>query len=368
MLIPSLNTGGAEHVFANVANHLDRSQWDIELGIGHETGPYLDELNPDILRYELGQTRARLAVPPLVRLVRERRPDAVLSTLGFNLAASLGRRFFPRRTAWVAREGNAVSAFINDVARDRPSTAAAYRWVYGWAYRRADLVICQSEAMRDDLMGTFNVPEHKLRVIYNPVDLRIVLRPHTSRRGGGPRLLSIGKLHHQKGYDLLMQAFGEVRARFPTATLTILGEGAERPSLEALRDRLGLSECVSMPGVAADPYPELVDADLFVSSSRYEGLPNVVLEALVCGTAVVATDCPGGTREIVAHGRNGFLVRPEDPAALAAMICKGLERSSQLDLRSAAADAAARYGADAIAAQYSTQLERAVRNHSAGSV
>jgi len=139
--------------------------------------------------------------------------------------------------------------------------------------------------------------------------------------GQGPwRLLAMGRLSPEKGFDLLIEAFGRVADARPDWSLTILGEGPERERLVGLAAGLHLGERVSLPGRAADPLPHLAAAHAFALPSRYEGFPNALLEAMAVGLPAVAFDCPSGPSDIIAHGRNGILVAAGDVAQLAAAL------------------------------------------------
>jgi glycosyltransferase involved in cell wall biosynthesis len=135
-------------------------------------------------------------------------------------------------------------------------------------------------------------------------------------------ILAMGRLDEHKGYDLLIRAFASAKTSQAGWKLVILGEGPERSSLEDLASRLGIRDDVNMPGVVNEPVEWLRKAGFFVHPSRYEGFPNALLEAMACGCAVIATDCPSGPAEIIRNDENGFLVPKDDVNSLsAAMLC-----------------------------------------------
>jgi glycosyltransferase involved in cell wall biosynthesis len=174
------------------------------------------------------------------------------------------------------------------------------------------------------------IPIQKVRVIYNPVvspelyekaDAPVEhpwFQPHQP-----PVVLAAGRLVALKGYDTLLRAFARVRQETP-ARLVILGEGPERPNLERLAAELGVAADVDMPGFDPNPFRYMKRAGVFVLSSRYEGLPNVLIQALACGCPVVSTDCPSGPSEILDGGRYGALVPVDDVEAMAGAIVRAL--------------------------------------------
>ncbi|NEO14782.1 MULTISPECIES: glycosyltransferase family 4 protein [unclassified Moorena] len=167
------------------------------------------------------------------------------------------------------------------------------------------------------------LPETKRAVIYNPL-ASINSRPSMDKlletKGADLTkkwIVAIGRLTHQKGFDILLSAFKKHAGHHPDWQLIILGEGELRPELENLRDQLGLTDNVIFPGVVRNPFSVLKRSELFVLSSRFEGLPGVLVEALACGLPVVSTDCPSGPREVIRDGVNGILVPSENRLALA---------------------------------------------------
>jgi glycosyltransferase involved in cell wall biosynthesis len=181
-------------------------------------------------------------------------------------------------------------------------------------YRRADGLVVQSEASRSWAEAV--VRARRTHVIPNPVGDRF-----TSGQGGGeagrrPIVLAVGRLVPQKGFDLLIEAFAAVAPRHPEWSLVIVGQGPEEPRLRRLAGGLLGQGAVVFQGVVSDPERYYRAAGLFVLPSRFEGFPNALLEAMACGCAVIAADCPAGPGEIVRHGIDGSLVPSEDLTAL----------------------------------------------------
>jgi glycosyltransferase involved in cell wall biosynthesis len=366
-VLHSLIGGGAERVIVEIINGLDRRRFEPVLALGAAKGPYLGDLRADVPLYVLGAKRARNAAPAVLRLVRVG-PDVVVSTAGMNLAVASTCAAYPRRTRVILREANSPQAFLDDVARSSRGRARLYRAAYRLLYRQADAIVCQSDAMVRD-MSELGVPQAKLTRIYNPVALeriRAIARksdPEPEVPRDGARLVSVGRLSHQKGFDILLEALGMVRARRPNVTLRIFGEGPERPLLEATIQRLALANAVELPGFSKNPYSAIADADLFVSSARYEGFSNAIVEALACGVPVVATDCPSANQEVLREGFNGWLSSPpQSPVALATTILRALDARAMLDTDAIRRDCADRFAAPRVVACYEQLIGGLVGN------
>jgi glycosyltransferase involved in cell wall biosynthesis len=325
-VIPGLQGGGAERFVATLLRYLDRGCIDPHLAVLEGKEELQQHVPNDVVLHNLKSSRIRYALPAIVRLVRKIRPQVVLSTLSHvNLTLVLGRALFPRGTRVLLREASVASLAVKDRRHPR-----LWEWLYRGCYKRADGVICLSDAMADDMVTHFGVPREKVVRIYNPVDVKAVREMaavETSPFAGpGPHLVAAGRLSREKGLDVLLAAMPAVLARHPRARLTILGEGALRADLTRQAQALGLEEVVAFPGFKPNPWPYFRYADVFVLPSRYEGMPNVLLEALALGTPVIAADCPGGIREVQAITGRVITVPPEDSLALADAIVAACSR------------------------------------------
>jgi glycosyltransferase involved in cell wall biosynthesis len=347
-VIPSMAGGGAERVFLQLLNHLNRERYEPFLALGARRGEFLNKLSKDVEIFEMNAVRARGAVPALIKIVRRLKPQTVCSTLGMNFATALAKPFFPRGTRTVLREGSSPTAFLADVARKSPARAAFYRQGYKYIYGFADSIICQSDFMRDDIERNLQISAKKLHRIYNPVDFEQIskLSDEPTEEFFNPnlvRLLTVGRLAFEKAYDILLKAFAVVRTTNPTATLTFLGEGEERQSLESLARDLKLNGSVYFAGFQSNPYSYMKQADIFILSSRYEGFSNVIVESLACGTPVVATDCPSAVREVITEGANGWLAENENVASLAEKINRAIVEKSNLNAEAIRAECEKRF-------------------------
>jgi glycosyltransferase involved in cell wall biosynthesis len=329
-LIPSLRGGGAERVFSTLLRHLDRSCFELHLAVLQGQGSFSEEIPPDVVVHDLNVSRVRYALPAIVRLVWQTRPDMLLSTLGhLNLALIVAKPLMPHGTKILIRETTITATFLQEGTRH----PRLWRWVYRRFYKRADKVVCLSDSMMDDLAVNFSVPREKLVRIYNPIDMERIWAMAKSgantAHGPGPHLVNVGRLSVEKGLDVLLDAMPTILKHLPDAQLTVLGEGPLLTDLLEQAKRLGLSNRVHFLGFQKNPWSYISHSDLFILPSRFEGLPNAVLEALALGTRVVASDCPGAMRELQDHDARIILAPPGDPTALAELIISACKSPAQ---------------------------------------
>jgi len=330
-LLPNLRNGGAETVMVRVANSLAERGHRIFLILVSEEGELLNVVSDAVERINLNKRRVRYALPGIVMALRARRPDAAIATLGrMNILLGIARPLLPKNLRIVAREANTPSVDLRSGGH-----SAATRILYPYIYRQFDKIICLSDSMVEDIRTTLRVPADRLVRIYNPTPELLPERAQRFHleylRKNTRVIVACGRLSRSKGFDILLKAFAEVKKQYGDVQLLILGDGEMKESLLKLSRILQIESSVSFCGFREDRLEFFAHADVVVSASRWEGLPNVLIEALSRGVPVIATDCPGGTREIVANGVNGWLVPPGDVAALATRIVSYLRGQSQLD-------------------------------------
>lgn len=321
IVIHSLSGGGAERVTADLAAYWVQRGYKVTVVTQKDNADDAYELSPQVRRVVLGTAGASgggvsgvLAnlkrIWKLRRLMRRERPTVVLGMMTTSsILALLAARGLP-------------CAVIATEHTHPPSQELPNMWLRlrRWAYPQAERVVALTQGTADWIEE--HVPGSRLAVIPNAVRWPLsetgpTLQP--APRHGRRRLLAVGRLHPHKGFDLLITAFGQLADYFPEWDLVILGEGDDREALQQQIDDAGLADRISMPGRAGNVGQWYRESDLYVLSSRVEGLSNTLLEAMASGLAPVAFDCETGPREIVRHGIDGVLVTPaEDAEALAA--------------------------------------------------
>ena len=339
--------------------HLDRTLFEPHLVVFYRFYGFWFErdIPSDVGVHVLDVRHARKALPKLLATIWRIRPAVIVSTQGYiNFAVLLLHPLFPR-----------VRLVVREVIGEREHFLEKSRYrglllrLYLHLMRRADRIVTQSEAAARETTARVGPRPGQLLWLHNPVDVaRLEREAHAGASpfvGPGPHLLALGRLTRQKGFDLLLDAFAGVRAAGVPAELTIVGEGEEQGTLQLQAERLGITDAVRFAGFQGNPPAYYGHADVFVLSSRYEGMPNAVLEALACGCPVVAFDCPHGVREIVRDGVNGLLVPPEDVPALRDALVRLLRsRETRARLRAQIAPTLGPVAAPAVAARWAALL------------
>lgn len=310
-VIPTLTSGGAEKVVTTILKHLDRSKFKLSLAVVDMSNEvYLDKIPTDVTIYDLKCSRVRYGIFKILVLIWKLKPNTIFTTLGhLNIALAACRIFMPPNVRIVARETT-----IPSQALQVGLFGFALKFLYKTFYSRVDLLICQSKAMQVDLVLNFKFPLSKTIVIHNPLEIQEIhklmgdKKKPLEKNPNSISFVAAGRLIPVKGFDLLIEAIIQLSNK--NIHLTILGEGPDLERLKRLSQVNGLSGQITFAGFQKNPFSWFRNADAFIMSSRYEGFPNVVLEALACGIPVISTPAPGGIEEIL-HSMDGCIVASE---------------------------------------------------------
>jgi len=360
LLVGTLNSGGAEKMMVQLANALHKAGAAVELLLVNKTGPFLDDLLPDVQIRNLNAVKGvKSVVTDIRKVLKNNLFDAVISTqphvnsvLGY---ASLG---LTERPLIIMREASTPSrkySGINPVST----------FFYKTGYRFADHYVAVSEGVKKDMTAAYNLPESSITAIHNPVIDDSITERCKEPTGDSwfddpekPVILAVGRIVPLKNHKMLIEAFAKVREH-KDARLVILGDKQSDPDhTEVLNDLimdLNLSNHVKLPGFVSNPFSYLSRAFLFVLSSDYEGLPGTLIQALGCGCPVVSTDCPNGPAEILEAGKWGILTPPRDAEKMAESILTAMNSNHDSErLKSRATD----FSSEKSASRYITLIRQ----------
>lgn len=352
-VLPGLVAGGAERVVLTLLRNLSRDRFDISLAVvNHNYDALLGDLPSDITLFDLQASRLRFALLRIVRLLWRVQPDIIFSTIDYlNVTLGITHPLWPSRVGFVARPTLLFSADLR--SRRRP--------VLWWIANKLtlsspDLLVFQSTAMEQDYRKVLRWSADRSAIIHNPLDFELIQERarQVTTTGFDPgrfNLVAAGRLEDQKGFDVAIEAIRLCRNR--NVTLTILGGGSMHRSLEQLVEQYQLQDRIRLLGYIQNPYPYFAHADGFLLSSRFEGFPNVVLEALACGTPVVATPV-AGLSCILENVAGCQLSAGYTPAALA----EAIERFVNHGQRRVGAEAVKSFDVQHIVAEYERELVR----------
>ena len=357
LAVSSLAAGGAERVISEMANWW--SVRDRKVCVLTIDNRLLDHyrLHPHVERIiiDWGLPRTRLHIPAQLLKRRGMLRDAIVDYKPDVLISFIDRTNLQILFALV---GSGIPLIVSERIDPR-----YYRIGCSWSLARRILYPFSSAIVvqTSSVIAWANkiAPRRKVRVIPNfvrklpePYDMSV--QAEQSQR----IMLAVGRLDKQKGYDLLIRAFARVDAKRKGWRLVILGEGPERSNLWRLAEDLGIHDAVAMPGIVKEPAEWMHKADLFVLPSRYEGFPNALLEAMACGCAVIAADCPSGPAEIIHNGVNGLLVPREDITALSAAMDRLMQDEElRVNLGKQAIEINSRFSRAKIMAQWDDLIE-----------
>ncbi|MEN3334310.1 MAG: hypothetical protein V7641_3675 [Blastocatellia bacterium] len=364
-VISSLGGGGAERVATVMANYWAAKGWQITILAVSSGRPPVYDLHTDVVYQEMhALLPARSSAWPqatLTRLINDcstAERAVIVADLGLILALGHAIRVTAPdmiisflditnlRVLLATLEANLPVIVTEHSDPFHNSIGEGRERLRRRLYPKAKYVTVLTEEAARYFSATVG---DRVRVIPNPV-----LAPgdgfaNRKARGARLRLLAMGRLSPEKGFDLLLRAFARIADRQPRWHLEICGEGALQPYLTELAGELGLAERVRLPGFTRTPYEAMRQADLFVVSSLCEGFSNVLIEAMACGLAAISFDCPSGPRHIIRDGIDGLLVPPRDVAALATALDRLMaDEVERQRLASRAAEVIERFGVERV--------------------
>ena len=326
--LSDLHEGGAENAMVILANEFASMGFEVDFVLAKATGGFLTRLSTKINIVDLNVRNKYLSLWGLVRYFQENTPVVMLSTLHVNNIMTIAAKKIARADSSrvVIRVATIVSGQIR-VFWKKALEKIVLSLVYPWA----DAIVSVSKTVSSDLSIFLNLPPEKIVTIYNPSITEDMYQKSRNellhpwfQTGGAPVVLGVGRLTVDKDYETLIRAVFRV-SKLMDVRLVILGDGDQRKHLENLAIELDIGDLVEIAGFVDNPFQYMRKASVFVLPSLWEGLPNVLIEAMMCGCPVIATDCPGGVREILDNGNYGFLIPTRDPDEMAKRIVDVLQ-------------------------------------------
>tara|TARA_Y100001970_G_C14259811_1_gene879189 strand:- start:16790 stop:17857 length:1068 start_codon:yes stop_codon:yes gene_type:complete len=312
--LPNLIGGGAERVLVNIINQVDSKKYKIFLLLLNKQGPLHSCLTNEIHIIDLNIKRTRYSLFKVIKAINKINPNVVFSTTHrMNIIVLVASFLTKNKVKVIAREPNMPSLLINN----KQLTSIKLK-IISFLYKNAFKIIAQTDEMKKDIVKIYNVLEQNVFTIYNPIDYDFIDKSADS--GQDPfnhnyiNIVASGRIIDQKAYDVLIKAFKIVIEKNPNFRLYILGDdvvGLKQELLE-LVEKLKLDSFIFFEGFVKNPYSYYKYSDLFVLSSRWEGLPNTVLENLYLEKPIVVTDCINYLSDLIINGENGFIVPVND--------------------------------------------------------
>ena len=308
LFVPSFSGGGAEKVMVTVANYLTTLGIKIDFVIFKNQGPFRELINEKVNIIDLKASRVLFGIFKLARYLNQTKPQICLSAMRHSNIAILAAKYLSFSTMPII-----ISEHNDPSILRKRKNGIFLRSFMNLLYPFADQIVAVSKGVAEQLHDMLAIEPMKISVIYNPViTSEIYLKSEEdidlSYFAGKKLIIAAGRLTDQKDYSTLLKAFSIVRDKIKNCNLIILGEGDQQSQLIELARKLGIESHTFFKGFVDNPFKWMKNADIFVLSSKFEGLGNVIIEALACSTQVISTDCPSGPKEILKDGEYGDLV------------------------------------------------------------
>jgi len=337
-ILPNLDGGGAEKVTINIIRSLKRNKFDIYLVLIQDHNQLIDLIPSHVKIIYLHSNKTIFSIFKLRKVFLLYKPDIVYSTLfRIHVAIYLAYKYMKYKPITIFRSPNSPKLII-----ENKKISFLMLYFLNKAYANAKLVIAQTPEMKRELIEFHKLDKHKIEVVLNPIDTDLIdekiqntKNPYSSSSSvENINVIAAGRLAKQKGFDILIKAFALVIKKNKNFRLYIIGNNAgEEDNLKQLVNELKLKENIHFLDFQENPYKFFKYADLYVLSSRWEGLPNTVLENLYLKRPIIATKCIPFMEELIENGKNGLLVDVNDIDALASSILKYKEIDSNYSSR-----------------------------------
>tara|TARA_B100000989_G_scaffold298980_1_gene291605 strand:+ start:2479 stop:4650 length:2172 start_codon:yes stop_codon:yes gene_type:complete len=333
ILISSLSGGGAEGVSVNIANSFAEDGWQVDLVVLHlKNATYLDRVLDKVNLVVLNVNNARYSTFPLMKYIRNKKPD-IIFVFNYELAALLViiRTITRFKTKIIARNMNTFSK-VSIISKEKNLwIRVVVRFLIDKFYSKADHIVNQSHAMREDLISVHPQLKDNSSVIYNPVAKHIEDYANSNDLNNIKKrdyLLCVGRLEKQKAFHYAIEGFAGIASKFPNLRLKIVGKGRLEKELRQNAIDFGVEDRVDFEGFQKHMIPYYLYAKATLLTSIYEGYPNVLVESITLKTPVVAFDCPSGPSEIIKDEINGYLVKYQDVEELKEKLISVLSKSA----------------------------------------
>ena len=327
IFLSSFVGGGAERVLLQLCDHFCDRGLTIDLIVVNDRGP-LETLVPRRARFiKFDCVKPSKAIIKLTNYLIKTKPRAILSALTHaNIACAIAHQLSMTSCKLVLSERINIKKDLLD--RCSPIDRFITEKLIQILYKRADAIVAVSKGVEESIKILSNSKLKNTTSIYNPIDTKKIIILSRERitlpwEDSLPIIISSGRITFQKNFQCLLKAFSIMRKRIPSH-LIILGKGEQHQEIVHTTETLKIKNDVWLPGYCHNPYPYMAQSKLYVLPSRFEGLPNVLLEALALGIPIISTNCPSGPEEILAHGKYGRLVPVDDPVSMAEAMEKSL--------------------------------------------
>ncbi|MFC0605715.1 glycosyltransferase [Winogradskyella pulchriflava] len=307
-ILPTLFAGGAERVITFVSKNLDKTKFDVTLiVIGFEKDNKYDVSGLTVVY--LNKPRVLSGVTGIIKLLVKHKPQVVVSSIShLNIMMGLISKLFPK-IKFIGRHATITNVAQKYKKPKKKSLISSLINLDQIGIKSLDYIICQSSDMKNDFLKIYNIDENRIKIIHNPVTQIDVLKPSVNKTNGVKRFITVGRMTKVKGQARLLDILSRLTIPFQ---FTIIGDGRNKEDVLNKIEELQLGDKITHIEHSDDVFSHLIEHDMFLQGSYSEGFPNALLESCTVGVPVVAFNAPGGTKEIVTNGVNGFLVENED--------------------------------------------------------